>query len=46
MRKGCQEGYDEKEEDVLHGCGCGAILEYYVVSSMTTRFVPEGGFVA
>jgi hypothetical protein len=26
MREGCQEGYDEEEDDVLHGCGYGAIL--------------------
>ena len=26
MCKGCQEGYDEKQEYVLHGGGCDAIL--------------------
>ena len=44
--KGAQECYDEKEEDVLHGCGSDGIAECYAVSFTTAEFVLEGGLVA
>ena len=44
MCKGAQECYDEKEENVLHGCG--AISGCYAVSFTTAKFVPEGELVA
>jgi hypothetical protein len=39
MCKGGQESYDEKEEDVLHGCGYGVILRRCAVSSAIARLV-------
>jgi len=46
MCKGCQNGYDEKEEDVLHGCGSDRISGCYAVSFTMAKFVPKGELAA